>query len=77
MARNTSAFLDIETTHEHSSSFLDMETTQEEIYRIRDLDKKFCHSCRQLVVLDNLIEETGIRYNHSKAEQHAENKSEK
>ena len=60
MARNTSAFLGMETTQEHSSSFLDMETTQEEIYRIRDLNKKFRHSCRQLVVLNNLIEEMEI-----------------
>ena len=51
-----------------TSSFLDMETTQEEIYRIRDLNKKFRLSCTQLVHINNLIEESEIRYNRSQAE---------
>ena len=45
-----------------------MDTTQEEIYKIRDLNKKFRLSCTQLIFINNLIEEAEIRYNRSQAE---------
>ena len=47
------------------NSALNMETTQEQIYRIRDLNKKFRLSCTQLIHINNLIEETEVRYNRS------------
>ena len=48
-----------------SASTINMETTKEQIYRIRDLNKKFRLSCTQLIHINNLIEETEVRYNHS------------
>ena len=51
-----------------SNSFLDMETTKECIYKIRDLNRKFRLSCSQLLLLNNLIDETEVHYNRSKAE---------
>ena len=51
-----------------SNSFLNMETTKECIYKIRDLNRKFRLSCSQLLLLNNHIEETEVRYNRSKAE---------
>ena len=50
------------------TSALNMETTQEQIYRIRDLNRKFRLSCTQLIHINNLIEETEVRYNRSQHE---------
>ena len=41
------------------------ESTKDHIYKIRDLNKKFRLSCTQLIHINNLIEETEVRYNHS------------
>ena len=49
-------------------SFLDQTTTKEMIYSIRDLNRKFRNSCSQLVLINNLIEETEIHYNRSQSE---------
>ena len=46
---------------EHESS------TKELIYRIRDLNRKFRLACSQLILINNLIDETEIRYNRSQA----------
>ena len=49
-------------------SFLDQTTTKEMIYNIRDLNRKFRNACSQLVLINNMIEETEIHYNRSQAE---------
>ena len=49
------------------SSFLNMDTTKECIYQIRDLNRKFRLSCSQLILINNLIDETEVRYNRSQA----------
>ena len=41
------------------------ENTKDQIYRIRDLNKKFRLCCTQLIHINNLIEETEVRYNRS------------
>ena len=47
----------------------EMETTvKDEIYRIRDLNKKFRLSCTQLIHINSLIEDVETRYNRSQAE---------
>ena len=48
-----------------SRSAVNMDTTKEQIYKIRDLNKKFRLSCTQLIHINNLIEETEARYNRS------------
>ena len=48
-----------------TSSFLNMDTTKECIYKIRDLNRKFRLSCSQLILINNLIDETEVRYNRS------------
>ena len=45
-----------------------MQNTREEIYRIRDLNKKFRLSCSQLIHINNLIEDVKTRYNRSQVE---------
>ena len=51
-----------------STSALNMQNTREEIYRIRDLNKKFRLSCSQLIHIHHLIEDVETRYNRSQAE---------
>ena len=53
-----------------ASSALNMETTKQQIYKIRDLKRKFHNSCSQLIHINNLIEETEVHYNHSQQEHH-------
>ena len=53
-----------------SPSILNMDTTKEQIYKIRDLNKKFRLSCTQLIHINNLIEETEVRYNRSQQVNH-------
>ena len=53
-----------------ASSALNMETTKQQIYKIRDLNKRFRNSCTQLIHINNLIEETEVRYNRSQQEHH-------
>ena len=43
-------------------------TVKDEIYRIRDLNKKFRLSCTQLIHINSLIEDVETRYNRSQAE---------
>ena len=50
---------------ERSSYMVKDEVTQEQIYKIRDLNRKFRLSCTQLTLINNLIEETEVRYNRS------------
>ena len=45
-----------------------MQNTRDEIYKIRDLNKKFRLSCSQLIHINNLIEDVETRYNCSQAE---------
>jgi len=49
------------------TSLLNMETTKECIYKIRDLNRKFRLSCSQLILINNLIDETEVRYNRAQA----------
>ena len=42
--------------------------TREEIYKIRNLSRKFRLCCDQLVRLNNLVEDVEIRYNRSQAD---------
>ena len=51
-----------------TSSALNMGTTKEQIYKIRDLNRKFRLSCNQLIHINNLIEEIEVRYNRSQQE---------
>ena len=51
-----------------ASSALNMETTKQQIYKIRDLNRKFRLSCDQLIHINNLIEEIEVRYNRSQQE---------
>ena len=49
-------------------SLLEQESsTKELIYKIRDLNRKFRLACSQLILINNLIDETEIRYNRSQA----------
>ena len=49
-------------------SSVNTDTTREEIYKIKDLNRKFRLCCNQLVRINNLIEDVEIRYNRSQAE---------
>ena len=52
------------------NQFLLDQSTKEMIYRIRDLNRKFRMACSQLILINNLIDETEVRYNISQAENH-------
>ena len=47
---------------------IEQTSTKELIYRIRDLNRKFRLACSQLIHINNLIDETEIRYNRSQSE---------
>ena len=49
-------------------SSIDQTTTKEMIYKIRDMNRKFRQACSQLILINNLIDETEARYNRSQAE---------
>ena len=49
-------------------SLLDNTTTKELIYKIRDLNCKFRMACSQLILINNMIDETEARYNRSQVE---------
>ena len=49
-------------------SLLNVTTTKEMIYRIRDMNRKFRQACSQLILINNLIDETEAHYNRSQAE---------
>ena len=56
------------TSSSSTASLLDQTTTKDMIYKIRDLNRKFRKSCAQLILINNLIDETETRYNRSQAE---------
>ena len=51
-----------------TTPLLDQTTTKDMIYKIRDLNRKFRKSCAQLILINNLIDETETRYNRSQSE---------
>ena len=53
-----------------SASALNVEITKEEIYKIRDLNKKFRLSCTQLIHINKMIDEIKVHYNRSQQENH-------
>ncbi len=50
-----------------ANSLLNLKTTKETIYKIRDLNRKFRLSCTQLILINNLIDETEVRYHRAQA----------
>ena len=50
-----------------ANSLLNLKTTKETIYKIRDLNRKFRLSCSQLILINNLIDETEVRYHRAQA----------
>ena len=64
----------LETSHIELTLKMDSRTstvnanTREEIYKIRNLSRKFRLCCDQLVRLNNLVEDVEIRYNRSQVE---------
>ncbi len=48
-------------------SLLNMNKTSEMIYAIRDLNRKFRLCCSQLIMINNLIDETETRYKRAQA----------
>ena len=49
------------------NSLLNLKTTKEMIFTIRDLNRKFRLSCSQLILINNLIDETEVRYHRAQA----------
>ena len=56
------------TSSTSTTPLLDQTTTKDMIYKIRDLNRKFRKSCAQLILINNLIDETETRYNRSQSE---------
>ena len=50
-----------------AKSLLNLKTTKETIYKIRDMNRKFRLSCSQLILINNLIDETEVRYHRAQA----------
>ncbi len=52
-----------------ASSLLNTTTAKERIYEIRTMNKKFRLACKQLLLINNLIDEVEVRYNRAVRDQ--------